>query len=106
MDHIRNGMSSLALGCEGWHKPWSGTNGGACVEMKRLDDGRVAVRQSTDPEGPALIWTNRAIRQFILGAKAGAADYLVDELRADGPGVEGRRMDSPHTESFRMEGVA
>lgn len=84
MDHIRNGMSAGDLGREGWHKPWSGTNGGACVEIKKLDDGRVAVRQSTDPDGPALIWTNRAMRQFVQGAKSGAADFLVEDFRMEG----------------------
>lgn len=84
MDHIRNGMSAGDLGPDGWCKPWSGTNGGACVEMKKLADGRVAVRQSTDPDGPALIWTNRAITQFILGAKTGEADFLVDDMFMEG----------------------
>ena len=46
-------------GRHGWHKPWSGDNGGSCVEAKRLGDGRVALRQSTDPDGPALIFTPR-----------------------------------------------
>jgi hypothetical protein len=46
-DRIRNGIPARSLGTEGWHKPWSGTNGGACVEAKKLNDGRVALRQSS-----------------------------------------------------------
>ncbi|OEU89354.1 hypothetical protein DB35_20540 [Streptomyces abyssalis] len=73
---LRNGMSARELGAEGWHKPWSGQNGGACVEAKKLPDGRVALRQSTDPEGPVLLYTPEEITAFIEGAKAGAADFL------------------------------
>jgi Domain of unknown function (DUF397) len=74
---IYNGMPSSDLGSEGWHKPWSGGNGGNCVETMKLADGRVAVRQSADPDGPALIYTLGEITAFILGAKAGKADFLL-----------------------------
>ncbi|MBD0747780.1 MULTISPECIES: DUF397 domain-containing protein [unclassified Streptomyces] len=77
MDHIYNGMPARDLGTEGWHKPWSGGNGGNCVEAMKLADGRVAVRQSADPEGPALIYTSNEIAAFILGAKSGKADFLL-----------------------------
>lgn len=55
--HIRNGIPSRELGNRGWYKPWSDDAGGACVEAKKLGDGRVALRQSTDPDGPALVFT-------------------------------------------------
>jgi hypothetical protein len=76
-DGIYNGMPAGELGVEGWRKPWSGGNGGSCVEAKKLNDGRVALRQSTDPDGPALIYSNHEITTFILGAKAGEADFLL-----------------------------
>jgi hypothetical protein len=76
-DGIYNGMPANQLGAEGWRKPWSGGNGGSCVEAKRLNDGRVALRQSTDPDGPALIYTHHEITTFIEGAKAGQADFLL-----------------------------
>jgi hypothetical protein len=74
---IYNGMPAKELGNEGWRKPWSGGNGGSCVEALKLNDGRVALRQSTDPDGPALIYTNHEITTFIEGAKAGDADFLL-----------------------------
>lgn len=77
IDPIYNGMPAAELGSEGWYKPWSGGNGGNCVEAMRLADGRVAVRQSADPDGPALIYTPREIAAFIQGAKAGQADFLL-----------------------------
>ncbi|MEU8828006.1 DUF397 domain-containing protein [Streptomyces sp. NPDC048636] len=70
-------MPAKQLGAEGWRKPWSGPNGGACLEVLKLTDGRVALRQSTDPDGPALIYTHHEIETFIRGAKAGAADFLL-----------------------------
>lgn len=76
-DEIFNGMPAARLGPEGWRKPWSGGNGGSCVEAKKLGDGRVALRQSADPTGPALIYTYHEISTFIRGAKAGDADFLL-----------------------------
>ncbi|MBZ4321444.1 DUF397 domain-containing protein [Streptomyces huiliensis] len=84
MDRIYNGMPATDLGTEGWRKPWSGGNGGSCVEVMRLRDGRVALRQSTDPEGPALIYTHSEMETFIRGAKAGEADFLLAGA-AEGP---------------------
>ncbi|MDX3076690.1 DUF397 domain-containing protein [Streptomyces sp. NPDC088354] len=75
-DRVYNGMPATDLGEKGWECPWSGPNGGQCVETKRLDDGRVAVRQSTDPTGPALIYTPEEITAFIAGVKNGLADHL------------------------------
>ncbi|MER6467058.1 DUF397 domain-containing protein [Streptomyces sp. NPDC093272] len=74
---IRNGIPSRQLGARGWSKPWSDDAGGACVEVKKLADGRVAVRQSTDPDGPALVFTPREMNTFLSGVKAGDADFLM-----------------------------
>lgn len=79
MDRVRiyNGMPAGQLGSMGWHKPWSGGNGGNCVEAMKLADGRIAFRQSSDPEGPALIYTPAEMTAFIQGAKSGQADFLL-----------------------------
>ncbi|WP_030908091.1 DUF397 domain-containing protein [Streptomyces sp. NRRL F-5126] len=77
MHEIHNGMPADDLGAEGWEKPWSGPNGGSCVETKKLDGRRVAVRQSTDPSGPALICSDDAMASFVEGAKNGLADFLL-----------------------------
>ena len=73
---IRNGMPATDLGPEDWRKPWS-DNGGACLEAKKLPGGLVALRQSTDPDSPALILEPNEIRAFVDGAKAGLADDLL-----------------------------
>jgi hypothetical protein len=75
--HIRNGMPSRDLGTQDWYKPWSDDAGGACLEVKKLGDGRVALRQSDDPDGPALVFTPHEMTNFLTGVKAGDADFLL-----------------------------
>lgn len=77
MEKFRNGMPAADLGAGGWARPWSSPNGGSCVEAKKLPGGQVALRQSTDPDGPALIFQPAEIAAFIDGAKSGLADYLL-----------------------------
>jgi hypothetical protein len=77
MQNIQNGMPAVDLGADGWTRPWSSPNGGACLEAKKLPGGQVALRQSTDPASPALILEPHEIRAFIEGAKAGLADDLL-----------------------------
>ena len=74
--HVRNGMPAADLGSQGWARPWS-DNGGSCLEAKKLPSGQVALRQSTDPNSPALILEPAEIRAFGQGAKAGPADELL-----------------------------
>ncbi|MGS2587973.1 DUF397 domain-containing protein [Streptomyces hebeiensis] len=81
MREIFNGMPAEGLGADGWEKPWSGPNGGSCVEAKRMGGGLVGIRQSTDPSGPTLICTTAAMADFITGAKAGLADFLLEPLQ-------------------------
>lgn len=77
MDRIYNGMPARQLGELGWRKPWSGGNGGSCVEVMVLPDGRVALRQSADPDGPALICSRREMQRLVHAVKGGQADFLV-----------------------------
>jgi hypothetical protein len=74
---VYNGMPATELGEDGWERPWSGPDGASCVEAKKLAGGRVAVRQSSDPAGPALIYTREEIAAFVEAAKQGLADFLL-----------------------------
>lgn len=48
-----------------WRKAsWSGNNGGNCVEVARNLPGIVAVRDSKDQGGPALIFTSAEWQAF------------------------------------------
>ncbi|ACU98734.1 protein of unknown function (DUF397) [Saccharomonospora viridis DSM 43017] len=73
---IHNGVSSELLSDAVWRKSsYSGAMGN-CVEVARLASGDIAVRNSRDPQGPALIYTKAEIAAFIAGAKDGEFDDL------------------------------
>lgn len=50
---------------------------GNCVEMARMDDGNIAVRDSKNPTGPALIFNTAEIDAWLDGAKKGEFDGLL-----------------------------
>ena len=56
-----------------WHKSTrSNGNGGACVEVARNLPGIVAVRDSKNPHGPALIVSRDEWASFITRVRATA----------------------------------
>jgi hypothetical protein len=58
-----------------WRKAsYSSGNGGNCVEVARNLPGIVAVRDSKDPSGPALIFTPDQWRAFLGSARGGQFD--------------------------------
>ncbi|OLT15832.1 DUF397 domain-containing protein [Pseudonocardia sp. CNS-139] len=66
------------LACAPWRKSsFSGggdDNGGACVEVASLPDGRVAVRDSKHPEQAALLLPRTAMTAWVAAVKAGEFD--------------------------------
>jgi hypothetical protein len=50
---------------------YSSSNGGNCVEVARNLPGAVAVRDSKDPEGGALVVTLAAWQALVAGIRAG-----------------------------------
>jgi hypothetical protein len=55
-----------------WRKSsYSSGNGGQCVEVASNLPGIVAVRDSKDPEGPALVFTPEEWLTFLDGVRAG-----------------------------------
>lgn len=76
MEEIRNGMSAeLVPGAAWWKSARSGAWGN-CVEVAALPAGEVAVRNSRDPFGPALIFTRAEMTAFLAGVKDGEFDSL------------------------------
>jgi hypothetical protein len=58
-----------------WRKSsYSGGNGGGCVEVARNLPGIVAVRDSKDPDGPALAVSPAGWDAFVEGIKHGDFD--------------------------------
>jgi hypothetical protein len=56
-----------------WRKSSRSGANGDCVEWANLGDA-IAVRDSKDPHGPALIFTPDEWRAFLSGVKDGEAD--------------------------------
>jgi Domain of unknown function (DUF397) len=72
MSSAANGMPASELAGARWAKSSrSGPTGGNCVEVARLDDGQVAVRNSRHPSGPALVFTALEWEAFVSRAKDG-----------------------------------
>jgi hypothetical protein len=60
-----------------WRKSQASNPSGDCVELAPLASGSIAVRNSRDPRGPALVYTRAEIAAFIRGAKDGEFDDLI-----------------------------
>jgi hypothetical protein len=75
---IYNGMPAGELTDVQWRRATVGaTPGSEGVEMARLPDGQIAVRNAADPRGPALIYTRAEIEALIGGAQDGDFDALL-----------------------------
>lgn len=59
----------------------------SCVEVAKLPDGRIAVRDSKDPSGRALVFMPAEWAEFIAAAKSDEFDFslrdAVDKMIAD-----------------------
>ena len=60
-----------------WRKSARSSAQGNCVELAQLPGQGVAVRNSRDPEGPALLFTDAELEAFLGGVKDGDFDDLV-----------------------------
>lgn len=59
-----------------WRKASFSVNNGNCVELALLPDGGVAVRDSKDPQGPVLQFTQGEWLAFRDGVVAGEFDQF------------------------------
>jgi hypothetical protein len=73
---VRNGVRASSLdAC--WIKSRHSNAEGNCVEVATLADGGIALRNSRDPDGPALVYTPAEVAAFVAGAKDGEFDHLL-----------------------------
>jgi len=77
MQDIYNGISAAELIGAEWRKSERSNSQGACVEIARLDSATVAMRNSRDPNGTALIYPADAVRAMVSALRAGEFDDLL-----------------------------
>jgi hypothetical protein len=73
---IDNGMPAGELPGARWRKSRRSSAQGNCVELARLSESEVAMRNSRDPHGPALVFTGAELDAFLDGVKDGDFDDL------------------------------
>lgn len=60
-----------------WRTSSFSGNNGTCVEVAALPDGRIAVRNSNQPEQGIVLFTRAEMEAWIHGVKAGEFDDLM-----------------------------
>lgn len=73
---VRNGVRASQLDAR-WIKSRHSNAEGNCVEVAPLTGGGIAMRNSRDPDGPALVYTAAELAAFLAGAKDGEFDHLL-----------------------------
>ncbi|MFI1393420.1 DUF397 domain-containing protein [Streptomyces sp. NPDC020681] len=86
MEHFFNGMKAAALTPVAWTKSSHSNATGNCVEVAALPGGQVAIRNSRDPQGPALIYTREELAAFVAGARSGDFDAVIASGNGSGDG--------------------
>ncbi|MFI8234746.1 DUF397 domain-containing protein [Streptomyces sp. NPDC085900] len=76
MPSIPNGVRASSLDVR-WLKSRHSNAEGNCVEVAALAEGGVAMRNSRDPHGPALIYTPAELAAFLAGVRDGEFDHLL-----------------------------
>jgi Domain of unknown function (DUF397) len=74
---LKNGMSAGQLPTAQWRKSRASNPTGSCVEIAELPGDAIAVRNSRDKRGPALIYPRAEVAAFLRSVKNGEFDALI-----------------------------
>ena len=79
---VNSGMPAGQLPSARWRKSSASNPSGSCVEIAELPGGAVAVRNSRDADGPALIYPRAEMAAFLRAVKNGEFDGLIGLSRS------------------------
>ena len=91
MNHTYNGMPAAELPDVTWEKSKHSNPNGACVEVARLPEGAIAVRNSRFPSGPALVYTRAEIEAFLAGRQGRRVRSRALIIRTSAPVIDCRK---------------
>ena len=74
---LDNGMPADLLPVANWRKSRASNPSGSCVEIAELPGGTIAVRNSRDKSGPALVYPRAELAAFLRSVKNGEFDGLL-----------------------------
>ncbi|MFD3720009.1 DUF397 domain-containing protein [Streptomyces sp. NPDC058674] len=75
-NHYDNGINATDFEGVVWRKARASDAYNNCVEIARVAEDAVALRNSRFPEGPALVFTRAEIDAFLAGARGGEFDGM------------------------------
>jgi hypothetical protein len=78
MEQIDSGVLTTWLQGVVWRKSRYSNPSGDCVELAKLPDGGIAMRNSRDRSGPVLTYTRAEFDAFMHGVKKGDFDDFID----------------------------
>jgi hypothetical protein len=75
---VRNGVPAGTIGGAMWRKSKRSGALGNCVEVAPLAGGDIAMRNSRNPNGPALVYPGAPMTGFLAAIKGGQFDDVRD----------------------------